>query len=99
MAHVRHGFPKMQGETNAGWCILYTGTSSFDTGISSYCKPVVYVGLCGALVRLFDRRRSLTTSRRHELRLVRSGTVGLTIKVRIPPCGVNDVNLVKRKGS
>jgi hypothetical protein len=31
------------------------------------------------------------------LRLIRSGSVGFTIKVRVPPRGLNDVNLMERK--
>jgi hypothetical protein len=33
------------------------------------------------------------------LRLSRLGTVDFTIKTRIPPRGLNDVNLIKRKAS
>ena len=31
------------------------------------------------------------------LRLIHSGSVGFTIKVRVPPRGLNDVNLMERK--
>src|SRR6185312_13371563 len=48
MAHVRHGAPRMQGETNEGWCIRYTGTSSSDT--ESF-PSVKFYGLLFCVVR------------------------------------------------
>ena len=89
----------MQGENNVGWCIRYTGTSESDTGYSpSYGENRLMVCAALPLEPCYPRKtRHHATQELIALRLIRSGTVGFTIKLRVPPRGLNDVNLMERK--
>jgi len=87
----------MQGENNVGWCIRYTGTSESDTGYSpSYVEAGWWFvrRSAGGLLSAKTRHRATQLI---ALRLIHSGSVGFTIKVRVPPRGLNDVNLMERK--
>jgi hypothetical protein len=55
-------------------------------------------GLCNALLGgLLSAKTPHRATQLIALRLIRSGSVGFTIKVRVPPRGLNDVNLMERK--
>ncbi len=56
-------------------------------------------GLCGAAGALLSAKTRHCATQLIALRLIRSGSVGFTIKVRVPPRGLNDVNLMERKRS
>src|ERR1041385_1180723 len=97
MPHVRHGAPRMQGETNEGWCIRYTGTNSSDTD-SSFCK---FDGLLFCVVHQDEirRRRISCYASTQDLCAARegSGAVRFVIVRRVPLRRRYDVNLMKRK--
>jgi hypothetical protein len=50
-----------------------------------------------ALVRLATSGNQYRATQLIALRLIHSGSVGFIIKVRVPPRGLNDVNLMERE--